>query len=465
MGTNGGRRNRGRSAYPARYSAAGLVRRGLTAQPWPPAWRPQPMKDSYDVVIVGAGVHGLAAAYYLAANHGITDVAVLDKGYLGGGGSGRNTAILRSNYLTPEGVRFYDRSVKLYQRLATDLDYNVMFSQRGHLTLAHSDASLRTMRWRAEANKVEGVESEVIGPAEVKRLAPFLDVSAAARYPILGALWHPPGGIIRHDAVVWGYARGAAARGVHIHQHTEVTGIDVAGGRVRGVRTSNGDIATPVVLNATAGWSTPISDMARGTMPVTAHPPHTALPPAGRRHRAGEAVPVHRHRVWHAARLHQPDRPGRARVRRQRGPLHVVLDARLARVHRGPGRARARAHARPDQGQAAAAVGGPVRHDPRFLADHGPDTGRRLPRRRGLGHLRVQGRPGVGGGHGAVHRLRPDPRDHRRLRPGTVRRGRPGGREGRGRRRPLMRKGPHDSPALSLVRPAAGDRVRPCRRG
>ena len=160
------------------------------------------------------GTHGLAdirgitmgpdGNFYLAANHGITDVAVLEKGYIGGGGSGRNTAILRSNYLTPEGVRFYDRSVKLYQRLATDLDYNVMFSQRGHLTLAHSDASLRTMRWRAEVNKVEGVDSEVIGPAEVKRLAPFLDVSPAARYPILGALWHPPGGIIRHDAVVWG---------------------------------------------------------------------------------------------------------------------------------------------------------------------------------------------------------------------------------------------------------------------
>jgi sarcosine oxidase subunit beta len=235
------------------------------------------MKGSYDVVIVGGGVHGLAAAYYLAANHGITDVAVLEKGYLGSGGSGRNTAILRSNYLTPEGVRFYDRSVKLYQRLATDLDYNVMFSQRGHLTLAHSDASLRTMRWRAEVNKVEGVDSEVIGPAEVKRLAPFLDVSPAARYPILGALWHPPGGIIRHDAVVWGYARGASALGAHIHQNTEVTGIDVAGGRVRGVKTSNGDIATPVVLNATAGWSTLISDMAGVAMPVMTSPLQAAV--------------------------------------------------------------------------------------------------------------------------------------------------------------------------------------------
>ena len=273
---NGHARSR-RGIYPARYSAAGLFRRGLSHQDWPPAWRSQPVKPSYDVVIIGGGVHGLAAAYYLAANHGITDVAVLDKGYIGSGGSGRNTAILRSNYLTPEGVRFYDRSVKLYERLAAELDYNVMFSQRGHMTLAHNDSSLRTMRWRAEVNKAEGVDSEVIGPAEVKRLAPFIDVSDEARYPILGALYHPPGGIIRHDAVVWGYARGAAALGVHIHQHTEVTGIDVTGGHVRSVRTTQGDIATRTVLNATAGWATLIADMAGVRLPITTFPLQAAV--------------------------------------------------------------------------------------------------------------------------------------------------------------------------------------------
>ena len=275
--TNGHRSAARRVAFPARYSALGLLRRGLTHQDWPPAWRAHPLKGSYDVVIIGGGVHGLAAAYYLAANHGITDVAVLDKGYMGSGGSGRNTAILRSNYLTPEGVRFYDRSIQLYRTLAADLDYNVMFSRRGHLTLAHNDSSLRTMRWRAEVNKAEGVDYEVIGPAEIKRLAPFLDVSEEARYPVLGALWHPPGGIIRHDAVVWGYARGADALGVQIHQNTEVTGIDVADGRVRSVRTTRGDVATPVVLNATAGWSSLIADMAGVALPITTSPLQAAV--------------------------------------------------------------------------------------------------------------------------------------------------------------------------------------------
>lgn len=259
------------------YSAAALVRHGLRGTPWPPAWRRHDLRPSYDVVIIGAGVHGLAAAYYLARNHGITNVAVLDKGYLGGGGSGRNTAIIRSNYLTPDGVRFYHRSVELYRGLAAELNFNVMFSQRGHLTLAHSDASLRTMRWRAEVNKACGVSSEVIDAAEVQRLVPRLDVSADTRYPILGALYHPPGGIVRHDAVVWGYARAADALGVQLHQGTEVTGIDVRAGRVRGVRTSRGPVAAPVVLNCTAGWSTLVSDLAGVRIPIRTFPLQAAV--------------------------------------------------------------------------------------------------------------------------------------------------------------------------------------------
>src|SRR5258708_33695591 len=169
---NGHRQGARRAAYPARYSALGLLRRGLTHAEWPPAWRSHPLKGSDDVVIVGGGVHGLAAAYSLAANHGISNVAVLDKGYMGSGGSGRNTAILRSNYLTPEGVRFYDRSIQLYRRLAADLDFNVMFSRRGDLPPPHSDPSLRPTRRRAEGDKGPGVDSPGVGAAHGQRRAP-----------------------------------------------------------------------------------------------------------------------------------------------------------------------------------------------------------------------------------------------------------------------------------------------------
>jgi len=240
-------------------------------------WEHNDPAPSYDVVIIGGGVHGLATAYYLARNHGISDIAVLEKSYIGSGGSGRNTAIVRSNYLTPEGSRFYDRSVKLYEGLAADLNFNVMFEQRGHMTLAHSDSSLRTMRWRAEVNKLEGIDSSVISPADVKELAPFLDVTDHPRYPIVGALWHPPGGIIRHDAVVWGYARGASALGAHIHQETEVIGIEVSEGRVTGVRTTGGPISTRTVINCTAGWASLVSAMAGVTLPITTRPLQAAV--------------------------------------------------------------------------------------------------------------------------------------------------------------------------------------------
>ncbi len=235
-------------------------------------WHSHPLKDRYDVVIVGGGAHGLACAYYLAAEHGITDVAVLEKSYIGAGGSGRNTAIIRSNYLTAEGTRFYDESVRLYERLALELDFNVMFSQRGHLTLAHTDGSVRTMRRRAEVNRLQGVQSHLIWPEEIGRLCPQLDLSDEPRYPILAALYHPPGGIIRHDAVVWGYAHQADARGVHIHQQTEVTAIQTQRGGVTSVQTSRGRIATETVLNATAGWASTIASMAGLELPLETFP-------------------------------------------------------------------------------------------------------------------------------------------------------------------------------------------------
>jgi sarcosine oxidase subunit beta len=248
-----------------------LIKQALNGKP-PRLWRPHEMKSSYDVVIIGGGAHGLACAYYLAKNHGITNVAVLEKRYIGSGGSGRNTTIIRSNYLTPEGVRFYDESVKLYEQMSAEFDFNVMFSQRGHLTLAHTDAAVRTMRRRAEVNQLQGVNSSLIFPDEIKKLCPPIDVSDHPRYPILGALYHPPGGIIRHDAVVWGYASHADRMGVHIHQMTEVTGIQVEDGKVVGVETTRGTIKTGMVLNATAGWCSTIADMVGVKLPITTYP-------------------------------------------------------------------------------------------------------------------------------------------------------------------------------------------------
>jgi len=235
-------------------------------------WRKRPeLKDSYDVVIVGGGSHGLATAYYLRKEHGITDVAILEKNYIGSGAAGRNTTILRSNYKTPEGARFYDRSVKLYEGLSQDLNFNLLFSQCGHLTLAHSDRAMFVMANRAEVNRLAGIDSRLITPDEIKELAPAMVVSEDATYPILGALYHPPGGIIRHDAVVWGFARGADAGGAEIHPYTEVLGMDRSNGRVTSVRTNRGTIKAGQVLNCTAGWSTLISDMADVPMPITTH--------------------------------------------------------------------------------------------------------------------------------------------------------------------------------------------------
>ena len=235
-------------------------------------WRPRgELRPRYDVVIVGAGSHGLATAYYLARNHGITNVAVLDKSYIGSGAAGRNTTIIRSNYRTPEGAAFYKRSVELYEGLSIDLDFNLLFSQQGHLTLAHSDRAMITMTERAEVNQLLGIDSRVILPDEIARLCPELDLSQEVTWPVLGALYHPSGGIIRHDAVVWGFARGADRAGIEIHPDTEVTGIERSGGRVTGVRTTRGDVACGTVINATAGWSTLVGDLAGVPLPITTH--------------------------------------------------------------------------------------------------------------------------------------------------------------------------------------------------
>ncbi len=230
------------------------------------------LKKHYDIVIIGAGGHGAATAYYLARDHGITNVAVIDKGYLGGGNTARNTAIIRSNYLTAEGVRFYDESLNLYKDLANDFDMNIMYSERGHFTLAHTDAAIRTSRWRAEVNKHFGINSELVGPDEIGKICPQINLSRDVRYPILGALYHPPGAIARHDAVAWGYARGATMRGTELHQKTEVTGILRKNGRVTGVETTLGKVYAGKVIQCVAGTSSLLADMAGFKLPLVTIP-------------------------------------------------------------------------------------------------------------------------------------------------------------------------------------------------
>ena len=235
-------------------------------------WRAHDLKSSYDVVIVGAGVHGLGIAYYLGKIHGIKRVALMEKSYLGAGNSGRNTAILRSNYRTPEGIPFYDASLKLYEGLSQELDWNLLFSQCGHLTVGHTDSAVTGLRVRAENNQVLGVDSRIIYPDEIRKLVPSLDLSSRARFPIMAGLYHPPGGIIRHDAVVWGYARACDRMGIEIHPYTEVTGIRVEGGRARSVITTRGEVGADAVVNATAGWASLIARMAGVPLPIVSHP-------------------------------------------------------------------------------------------------------------------------------------------------------------------------------------------------
>ena len=251
-----------------------LLKYGLSRKSHGPAYFPaQPdLKSSYDVIIVGAGGHGLATAYYLARDWNINKIAVLEKGYLGGGNTARNTTIIRANYLTPEGVAFYGESIKLWRELDRELDINLMYSERGHLTLAHTDSAVRTSRWRAEVNKHLGVDSELVYPDEIARICPELNLSADVRYPVLAALYHPPGAIARHDAVAWGYGREACRQGVDIHQLTEVEDILTEGGHVTGVKTNRGVIHTGKVLQAVAASSTLLADMAGFRLPIQTVP-------------------------------------------------------------------------------------------------------------------------------------------------------------------------------------------------
>ena len=234
-------------------------------------WKNHDLEKSYDVVIIGAGAHGLATAYYLT-KLGITNIAVLEQKFIGYGGSGRNTAILRSNYRTEEGIKFYDQSLKLYENLSGELNYNLMFSQQGHFTLGHSTAAVSGLVTRAENNKALGINSYILEPKEIKEMLPEIDISNHPRFPVMGALYHPPGGIIRHDAVVWAYARGADKAGVHIHQLTKVEDIIIEKGKVKGVVTNRGKINCKSLISVVAGWSSEVCRKVGVKLPLVTHP-------------------------------------------------------------------------------------------------------------------------------------------------------------------------------------------------
>jgi len=253
-----------RVGAPSAFSVAGSSDAALR-------WTEAP-RSGYDVVIIGGGGHGLAAAHYLARDHGVRRVAVLEAGTIGRGNSGRNTAIIRANYLTPEGVQLYRASMELWQALAADLELQLFYAERGHLTLAHSEGALRTMRWRAAVNQELGVDSELVGCDELARLCPALDLACGGHSPVLGALYHPPGAIAAHDAMVWGYARSAIRAGVDICPQTLVQGIQVRGGRAVGVQTSRGYIAAERVLCAVAGATPTLTAMVGLRTPIVIHP-------------------------------------------------------------------------------------------------------------------------------------------------------------------------------------------------
>ena len=239
---------------------------------WPPQWRKAVPKDSYDVVIVGAGGHGLATAYYLAKNHAVTNVAVLEKGWLGGGNVARNTTIIRSNYLLTESAAIYEHALKLWEGLSVDLNYNIMLSQRGVLNLAHTLQDIRDSKRRVYANQLNGVDAEWLDARQVKAFCPVISISSQARYPVLGATLQRRAGTARHDAVAWGFARAAAARGVDLVENCEVTGIRRNGDRVVGVDTTRGTIGTDKLALAAAGHSSVLAQMAGLRLPIESHP-------------------------------------------------------------------------------------------------------------------------------------------------------------------------------------------------
>ncbi len=256
-----------------KYSALNLLRNGLRHnRDWPEAWRHPEPKSHYDVIIVGGGGHGLATAYYLAKEHGLRNIAVLEKNWIGGGNTARNTTIVRSNYLWTEAALLYEKSMQLWEGLSNDLNYNVMFSQRGVYNLGHTLQDMRDIERRVSANRLNGLDAEIVTPDQLKRAIPALNTSASARYPILGASLQRRAGVARHDAVAWGFARAADALGVDIIEQCEVTGIERRNNKVTGVQTSRGHITADKVGVVVAGHASVLANMAGLRLPIQSHP-------------------------------------------------------------------------------------------------------------------------------------------------------------------------------------------------
>lgn len=256
-----------------RYSIFSLARNALSHHKnWERNWRNPEPKPQYDAIIIGGGGHGLATAYYLAKEHKLTNIAVLEKGWLGGGNTGRNTTIVRANYLQDESTGIYAHALKLWPELSKELNYNVMFSPRGVMHMAHTEGDLKEIARRHNANRLQGVTLEFLSPEQVKQFCPIINISPNVRYPVLGASLQRNAGVARHDAVAWGYARGADAYGVDIIQNCEVTGFHIANGEIQGVKTTRGDINSKKVGCVTSGHSSVLADMAGLRLPIESHP-------------------------------------------------------------------------------------------------------------------------------------------------------------------------------------------------